>query len=305
MSTGGSSPNGHGLQTNVLLNGRNFVKDTSSMNNLNDPPRWNIGPDPQGGAGEGNQWNYALLVPMLGLAAFRWIWTRESKNEVLKVKARYDQDMSAVTSDLEMKYRDTLTENRRAAANLELDLEKERQRVEGYRQALKSQNQRVMEERKKLQLEREALEQERTKLLDSGAAGFLLQDALKQESKWHQMALATLKSLEKDLVERQGAYCNLFLPREQRLGMERDLLMKAAKEPLGGSINLEGDLKDIFKNDRHCAKGNRLVNRDERKNGSLMWVYLRYWQLQVTVEMHKRAESSILGTTPGNKNDLK
>lgn len=45
-----------------------------SMNNLNDPPRWNIQPDPRGrgaGAGDGNQWNYALLVPMLGLAAFR------------------------------------------------------------------------------------------------------------------------------------------------------------------------------------------------------------------------------------------
>lgn len=46
----------------------------TSMNNLNDPPRWNIQPDPRGrgaGAGDGNQWNYALLVPMLGLAAFR------------------------------------------------------------------------------------------------------------------------------------------------------------------------------------------------------------------------------------------
>lgn len=44
------------------------------MNNLNDPPRWNIEPDPRergAGAGDGNQWNYALLVPMLGLAAFR------------------------------------------------------------------------------------------------------------------------------------------------------------------------------------------------------------------------------------------
>jgi hypothetical protein len=63
--------------------------------------------------------------------------------------------MSAVTSNLEMKYRDTLTENRRAAAILELELEKERQRVQGYRQALISQSQQVMEERKQLQVERE------------------------------------------------------------------------------------------------------------------------------------------------------
>lgn len=51
-----------------------FVLLAASMNNLNDPPRWNIQPDQGGreaGAGDGNQWNYALLVPMLGLAAFR------------------------------------------------------------------------------------------------------------------------------------------------------------------------------------------------------------------------------------------
>lgn len=45
------------------------------MNNLNDPPNWNIRPDSRadGGVqgGGGGRWNYALLVPMLGLAAFR------------------------------------------------------------------------------------------------------------------------------------------------------------------------------------------------------------------------------------------
>ncbi|XP_010878753.2 coiled-coil domain-containing protein 127a isoform X2 [Esox lucius] len=208
------------------------------MNNLNDPPRWNIGPDPQGGAAEGNQWNYALLVPMLGLAAFRWVWTRESKNEILKVKAQYDQDMSAVTSDLEMKYRHALTESQRAAAVLELELEKERQRVEGYRQALVSQSQRVTDERKKLQLEREVLEQERTELVKSGAAGALLQHALKKEAGWHQKASALLKDLEEDLVERQGAYCNLLLPRERRLEMEKNLLLKGQKEKWEPDVGL-------------------------------------------------------------------
>ncbi|XP_038832487.1 coiled-coil domain-containing protein 127a isoform X1 [Salvelinus namaycush] len=278
------------------------------MNNLNDPPRWNMGPDPRGGAAaaDGNKWNYALLVPMLGLAAFRWIWTRECQTEIIKVKARYDQDMSTVTSNLEMKYRDTLTENRRAAAILELELEKERQRVQGYRQALISQSQQVMEERKQLQVEREALEQEKMKLLESGAAGAILQHALARESDWHQRASAMLKDLEEDLVERQGAYCNLLLPREHRLEMEKNLLIKVVKEPLGTDTDLEGDLKDIFKNDRYCAKGNnRLLNvkkMDKRKNGSLMWLYLRYWQLQVTMEAHKRAEDSILGVTPDNNN---
>ena len=51
-----------------------LVVTVGSMNNLNDPPRWNIDPDPgerRAGGGNGNPWNYALLIPMLGLAAFR------------------------------------------------------------------------------------------------------------------------------------------------------------------------------------------------------------------------------------------
>lgn len=63
---------------------------TASMNNLNDPPRWNIQPDPRGrgvGAGDGNQWNYALLVPMLGLAAFRKLHkVSVSVNETARLK---------------------------------------------------------------------------------------------------------------------------------------------------------------------------------------------------------------------------
>jgi hypothetical protein len=45
-----------------------------SMNNLNDPPNWNIQPNSRADGGDGNRWNYALLVPMLGLAAFRKSW---------------------------------------------------------------------------------------------------------------------------------------------------------------------------------------------------------------------------------------
>lgn len=49
------------------------------MNNLNEPPRWNIQPNPrEGGVGaeDGNKWNYALLLPLLGLAAFRELTTK-------------------------------------------------------------------------------------------------------------------------------------------------------------------------------------------------------------------------------------
>ncbi|KAK5922683.1 hypothetical protein CgunFtcFv8_019925 [Champsocephalus gunnari] len=178
------------------------------MNNLNDPPMWNIEPDPRGrgaGAGDGHQWNYALLVPMLGLAAFRWIWTRESQREIQEVKAQYKIDISSIKSEMEIKYRETLTDRRRAAATLELELEKERQRVKGYKQAMVSQSHQLMEERKQLHEEREALEEEKQRLVKSGAAGAVLHQALKREDNRSQRANATLKELEYQLLERQNA----------------------------------------------------------------------------------------------------
>ncbi|KAK7887129.1 hypothetical protein WMY93_026750 [Mugilogobius chulae] len=265
------------------------------MNNLNDPPRWNIQPDGRGrgpGAEDGNQWNYALLVPMLGLAAFRWIWTRDSQKEIQMVKSQYEKDVSLIREEMEARYRDTLTERRKAAASLELELEKERQRVMGYKQALISQSQQLIEERKTLQEERDSIEEEKERLVKSGAAGALLHKALERENEWHQRATVTLKELEHLLVERQSAYCSIILPREQRLEMEKNILLKAVKDPTVSELNLELDLKDIFKRDKYCAD---LLNMDKRKNGSLMWVYLKYWQLQVTVQKHRRAEDVLLG----------
>ncbi|XP_061919517.1 coiled-coil domain-containing protein 127-like [Entelurus aequoreus] len=265
------------------------------MNNLNDPPRWNIQPDQgEGGAGggDGNQWNYALLVPMLGLAAFRWIWSRESQREIDNVKSHYEKDVSIVKSEVEARYQETLTETRRAAASLELELEKERQRAQGYRQAMISQRQQLVEERKRLQKDRERLEEETQRLIKSGAAGTVLHHALEQQNDWFQRANAKLRELETQLVERQNAYCSHIQPRDKRLEMEKNILLKAVKEPVADELDLEADLKDIFKRDKHCAD---LLNMDKRKNGSLMWVYLKYWQLQVTVQKHRRAEQAILG----------
>ncbi|XP_041845131.1 coiled-coil domain-containing protein 127-like [Melanotaenia boesemani] len=272
------------------------------MNNLNDPPRWNIQPDPRGrgaAAGDGNQWNYALLVPMLGLAAFRWIWTRESQKEIQKVKAQYDKDVSTIKNEMEAHYRETLTERSRVAATLELELEKEQQRVKGYKQALISQTRQLMEERKRLEQEREAINKEKQRLVTSGAAGAALREALERENEWHQRATSTLKALEGQLLERQSAYCSLIQPREQRLEMEKNMLLKVVKDPIGAELDLESDLKDIFKRDKHCAD---LLNLDQRKNGSLMWVYLKYWHLQITMQKHKRAEEAILtGKTQHHK----
>lgn len=259
-----------------------------------------------------------------------WIWTKESQREIQRVKTQYEKDVSTIKSEMEARYRETLTERRKAMATLELELEKERQRVKGYKQALISQSQKLMEERKQLQQvkscltptlkilflkfcaclllnfvsllgnpnclliykEREALEGEKQRLVRSGAAGAVLYHALKRENSWYNRATATLKELEGQLVERQNAFCSYIQPREQRLEMEKNMLLKVVKEPIGAELDLESDLKDIFKRDKHCAD---LLNMDKRKNGSLMWVYLKYWQLQVTVQKHKRAEEAILG----------
>lgn len=209
------------------------------------------------------------------------------------MKTRHDRDVASVTHDLELKYRDALRETQRSAAGLELALEKERHRVQGYRQALTSQSQQLMDERRQLESQRQALEQEKTRQLESGAAAELLRQALAREEETSQRAQAAVRDLEEQLVERQGAFCSLLLPRDRRYEMEKNLLLRAARQPeLQELEGLEGDLRDIFKNDRYCAD---VLNMNKRKNGSLMWLYLRYWELQVTLQKHQRAERALKG----------
>uniref|UniRef100_A0A8C2CIN8 Coiled-coil domain containing 127a n=1 Tax=Cyprinus carpio TaxID=7962 RepID=A0A8C2CIN8_CYPCA len=151
----------------------------------------------------------------------------------------YASDMAAITRELELKYREVLMENQQTAAHLEVELEKERQCVQGYK---------------------------KNRLLQSGVAGAVLRKALQQEEDWQRRAQALLQELEVKLVEMQE--------------MEKNLLLKVAKDPVGAELNLEEDLRDIFKNDRHCAD---LLNMD------------KYWQLQATLQKHKRAEETLKG----------
>lgn len=251
-----------------------------------------------------------------------WIWSRESQKEIQESKAKFEKDVITIKSDLEARYKETLTERRRAVASLELQLEKERQRVSGYKQALASQSQHLVDERKKLQKvncclinlalnivllcftfwlcftstfftykERDALEGEKQRQVNSGAAGAALHDALQREDSWYNQAVDTLKELESQLVERQNIYCSYIQRREQRREVEKSMLRKASKVPIGAELDLVSDLNDIFDRDTHCAD---VLNEDKRKNGSLMWVYLKYWRLQVSLQKHKRAEEAIL-----------
>ncbi|XP_031442278.1 coiled-coil domain-containing protein 127b [Clupea harengus] len=266
------------------------------MNNLNDPD-WNIRPD-QGAGGGNSKWNYALLVPMLGLAAFRWIWSKESEKEIHEARTKYDKTMKAIQEDLELKYRQSLAEDRKETIQLEMELERERRRAQGFKQALASQSQQLLEKRQGLRRERQALDLEKGQVLESGAAGALFHEALGKEGQREQTAIQALRQVEEQLVERQSAFCSILVPREKRLEMEKDLLVMTAREPALARLGMEDSLRDIFTNDRRCAE---YLNTDKRRNGSLMWVYLRYWQLQVTLEKHQRAEASLLATQPTEK----
>ncbi|XP_076158169.1 coiled-coil domain-containing protein 127b [Alosa pseudoharengus] len=266
------------------------------MNNLNDPD-WNIRPD-QGAGGGNSKWNYALLVPMLGLAAFRWIWSKESQKEIHEARTKYDKTMKIIQEDLELKYRLSLAENRKETVQLELELERERRRAQGFKQALASQSQQLMEERRGLSRDRQALDLEKGRVQQSGTTGALFDEALEKESQREQTAIQALGQVEEKLVERQSAFCSILVPREKRVDMEKDLLVMAAREPALARLGMDDSLRDIFKNDRSCAE---YLNTDKRRNGSLMWVYLRYWQLQVSLEKHQRAEASLLGTQTTEK----
>ncbi|KAM8967896.1 coiled-coil domain-containing protein 127 [Pelodytes ibericus] len=260
------------------------------MNNLNDPQNWNIPPNE--GGGDGSKWNYALLVPMLGLAAFRWIWSKESEKEIMKAKTKYLQKVTNTEKDLEAKYRDIISENRRTVAHLELELEKEQSRTISYRRALISQSKKLVEERKLLEQEKDNLRQELKAAHQSGAAGVLYSTYLGKEEEWKVKANSLLKEFEDDLKERQNIYCSLLVPKIKRLELEKKMLVKAITNPVAVELEMEDGLTDIFKNDTHCGV---LMNTNKNQNGKLMWVYLKYWELTVELKKFKKAEEAMLG----------
>uniref|UniRef100_A0A6I8NR26 Coiled-coil domain containing 127 n=1 Tax=Ornithorhynchus anatinus TaxID=9258 RepID=A0A6I8NR26_ORNAN len=260
----------------------------SSMNNLNDPPRWNIRPHSRADGGDGSRWNYALLVPMLGLAAFRWIWSRESQKEIERAREAYHQRIIAFQRDLETRYHDTIKENRRTIAHLALELEKERNRTTSYREALISQSHKLVEERKLLERDRALILQEKQQLQPLGK---VYESFLKEEEEWQKKAGLLLKEFEEALTERQNIYCSLVLPRKARLEMEKNLLVRAAVDPIASELEMGAGLTDIFKHDSYCG---HMWNSDKYQNGKLMWLYLKYWKSVVELKKFKKVEKAVL-----------
>ncbi|KAM4875867.1 coiled-coil domain-containing protein 127 isoform 2-T2 [Thomomys bottae] len=258
------------------------------MNNLNDPPNWNIRPNSRADEGDGSRWNYALLVPMLGLAAFRWIWSRESQKEIEKEREAYHQKTAAFQQDLEARYHAVISEHRRAVAQLSLELEKEQNRTTSYREALISQGRKLVEERKLLEQERAQIKQEKSQLQPLRSVYL---SCLEDEQDWQRKAQLMLKEIGEALVERQSIYCSPILPRSIRLQLEKNLLARASMDPVATNLEMEAGLTDIFKHDKHCGD---VWNTNKRQNGKLMWLYLKYWELVVELKKFKRVEQVIL-----------
>ncbi|XP_007953979.1 coiled-coil domain-containing protein 127 [Orycteropus afer afer] len=256
------------------------------MNNLNDPPNWNIRPNSRAEGGDGSRWNYALLVPMLGLAAFRWIWSRESQKEIEKEREAFRQRTAAFQRDLEAKYHTLISENRRAVAQLSLELEKEQNRTTSYREALISQGRKMVEEKKLLEQERARVMQAKRHPLRSA-----YQSCLEREEDWQRRARLLLKEFEDALTERQNIYCSLVLPRSKRLAIEKSLLVRASVDPVAADLEMVPGLTDIFRHDTHCGD---MWNTNRRHNGKLMWLYLKYWELTVQLKAFQRVEKAIL-----------
>ncbi|KAM3929469.1 coiled-coil domain-containing protein 127 [Leptodactylus fuscus] len=258
------------------------------MNNLNNPPQWNIRPN--GGDGDGNKWNYALLVPMLALAAFRWIWSKESEKEITKAKSEYLQKVNLAEKELETKYRDIIVENRRAVAHLEIELDKEQNRTLSYRQALIAQSKKLVEERRQMERERDQLQQEIKEARKSSNVQALYTSHLQREEEWQTNAKSLLKEFEDALKERQNIYCSWTTNRKNRFKIEKNMLIKAASNPIAVEVGMTDGLIDIFKHDNHCAV---LTNSNKYENGKLMWIYLKYWELIVDLKKFKRLEDMI------------
>ncbi|XP_017375900.1 coiled-coil domain-containing protein 127 [Cebus imitator] len=258
------------------------------MNNLNDPPNWNIRPNSRADGGDGSRWNYALLVPMLGLAAFRWIWSRESQKEIEKEREAYRQRTTAFQRDLEARYHAMISENRRAVAQLSLELEKEQNRTASYREALISQGRKLVEEKKLLEEERAQVMQEKRQVQPLRSAYL---SCLQKEENWQRRAGLLLKEFEAVLTERQNIYCSLFLPRSKRLELEKSLLVRASVDPVAADLEMGAGLTDIFQHDTYCGD---VWNTNKRRNGRLMWLYLKYWELVVELKKFKKVEKAIL-----------
>lgn len=145
-----------------------------------------------------------------------------------------------------------------------------------------------MEEKKLLEREWAQVMQERSQLQPLRSAYL---SRLEEEEDWQRKARLVLKEVGEALAERQNIYCSLVTPRRSRLELEKNLLVRAAVDPVAADLEMAAGLTDIFKHDTYCGD---IWNSNKRQNGRLMWLYLKYWELVVELKKFKRVEKAIL-----------
>lgn len=136
--------------------------------------------------------------------------------------------------------------------------------------------------------------------------------AFGEASQQRQGVTDALNILEEKMMERQSVFCSMqylldkdmhqrdfiwFRNMHNIMGKNQDEseLLVMAHEPVFTSLNTEKGLQDIFLHDTSCAED---PDKDRRKNGRLMWVYLDYWRLQVELQKYQMAVASLLRTDP-------
>nr|XP_053769469.1 coiled-coil domain-containing protein 127 isoform X1 [Desmodus rotundus] len=233
-------------------------------------------------------WSLLFLLHPFPPILVGWIWSRESQKEIEKEREAYRQRTAAFQRDLEAKYHAMISENRRAVAQLSLELEKEQNRTASYREALIAQGRKLVEEKKLLERERAQVMQEKRQLQPLRNAYL---SCLEKEEDWQRRARLLLKEFEGALSERQSIYCSLVLPRRKRLEIEKNLLVRASTDPIAADLEMAAGLTDIFNHDTYCGD---VWNTNKRQNGRLMWLYLKYWELIVELKKFKKVEKAIL-----------
>uniref|UniRef100_A0A3B1IWL5 Uncharacterized protein n=1 Tax=Astyanax mexicanus TaxID=7994 RepID=A0A3B1IWL5_ASTMX len=136
-----------------------------------------------------------------------------------------------------------------------------------------------------------------------GIAGILKHDneykllSNKEGKKFHKGAVAALTTLEAELVHRQGIYCSFTAQRDRRQPIEEKLLSKVDTDPYLAKLVSKEDLREIFK-DGYCERPWNTV--DKKKNGKLMWIFLKEWEHKITQQKHNKIEQVLKQFKPND-----
>uniref|UniRef100_A0ABI7VQK9 Coiled-coil domain containing 127 n=1 Tax=Felis catus TaxID=9685 RepID=A0ABI7VQK9_FELCA len=304
------------------------------MNNLNDPPNWNIRPNSRADGGDGSRWNYALLVPMLGLAAFhdwRAGWhglVQSGDDSALDRRGECLQHHQAhlldTLGDRLQHTSDGWIWSRESQKEIEKEREAYRQRTAAFQRDLEAKYHAVISENRRavahLSLE---LEKEQNRTTSYREALISQGRKLVEEKKLLEQERAQVMQEKRQLQPLRSTYLS-FLEKEEDWQRRARLVLKEFEDalterqsiycslllPRSRRLDIEKRLlvrasTDPVAADLHMAAGltdifkhdtycGDVWNTNRRQNGRLMWLYLKYWELIVELKKYKAVEKAIL-----------